>query len=154
EPAILPVGAPDALLSTPWLAGGKGVTPHFLTGRDVVGMRHDGPFRAERSLIGKARVLFPGDVDEVAPIVRRIARHRGSDSIDQLPQLATRLGELSLSLAQRILRALALGQIEHIRDTLGAARFECRPTHQHRHPRAVLSGVFLFVWRKVTADFV
>ena len=57
EPAILSVGTPDALLRMPRLAGGKGVTPHFLTGRDVVGMRHDGPFRAARSLVGKARVV-------------------------------------------------------------------------------------------------
>src|SRR5580704_3804015 len=41
EPAILSVGAPGALLSMPWFAGGKGIAPHFRTGRDVVGMRHD-----------------------------------------------------------------------------------------------------------------
>jgi hypothetical protein len=92
----------------PWLASGKGVTPHFLTGRGVVGMRHDGPFRAECSLVGKARVLFPGGVDEVAPVVCRIARHRGLDGIDQLPQLALRLGELSLTLTRFLLRFLLI----------------------------------------------
>src|SRR5258708_37478676 len=123
EPAILSVGTPDALLRMPWLARGKGITPHFLAGRDVVGMRHDGPFRAARSLVGKTRVLFPGGVDEVAPGVCRIARHRDWDGIDLLPQLAPRLGELSLSLAQHILRTLALRQIEHEGGALVTALF-------------------------------
>src|SRR6267154_2241025 len=93
EPAILSVGTPDALLGMPRLAGGKGVAPHFITPRGVLWVRHDGPFRAARSLIGKARVLFPGGVDEVAPGVCRIARYRDWDGIDHLPQLAPRLGE-------------------------------------------------------------
>ena len=69
-------------------------------------MRHDGPFRAARSLVGKARVVFPGGVDEVPPGVCRVARHRNWNGIDHLPQLATRLGKLSLSLAQRLLGLL------------------------------------------------
>src|SRR5712671_6112577 len=129
EPAILSVGTPDALLGMPRLAGGKGVTPHFLAGRDVVGMRHDGPFRAERSLVGKPCVLFPGGVDEVAPGVCRIARHRDWDGIDHLPQLAPRLGELSLSLAQHILRTLALRQIEHEGGALVTTLFKRCPTN-------------------------
>src|ERR1700722_12083654 len=66
EPAILSVGTPDALLGMPRLAGGKGVAPHFITPRSIVGMRHDGPFGAARRLVGKARVLFPSCVDEFA----------------------------------------------------------------------------------------
>ena len=92
EPAILSVGTPDALLGMPRLAGGKGVAPHFITTRGVVGMRHDGPFRATRSLVGKARVVFPGGVDEVAPGVYRIARYWDWNGIDHLPQLASRFG--------------------------------------------------------------
>jgi hypothetical protein len=59
---------------------GKGVTPHFLPDREVVGIRHDGPISAERSLVGKTRILFPGGVDEVAPGVGRIAHHQDRDN--------------------------------------------------------------------------
>ena len=108
-------------------------------------MRHDGPFRAERSLVGKTRVLFPGGVDEVAPGVCRIARHRDWDGIDHLPQLAPRLGELSLSLAQCILRALAFRQIEHERDALVAALFEQRASNQYGYAAAIFSEKLLLV---------
>src|ERR1700688_2852179 len=154
KPAILSVGTPDTLLCMPRLAGGQGLTPHFLPGHEVVGMRPGGPFRAERSLVGKTRVLFPGSVDEVAPGVCRIARHRDWDGIDHLPQLAPRHGELSLPLAQRILRALALRQIEHEGDALVAALFKCCPTNQYGHTATVFSGVFLFARREPAAAFL
>jgi hypothetical protein len=51
-------------------------------------MRHDGPIRAERGLVGKTSILFPGSVDEVASGVGRIAHHQDRDGIDHLPHLA------------------------------------------------------------------
>src|SRR5882757_7990114 len=154
EPAILSVGTPDTLLGMPRLAGGKGVTPHFIAARDVVGMRHGGPLRAERSLVGKPRVLFPGGVNEVAPGVCRIARHRDGDGIDHLPQLAPRLSELNLSLAQRIFHALALRQIEHECDALVSALFKCCPPYQYGHTATVFSREFLFERLEPAAAFL
>jgi hypothetical protein len=98
--------------------------------------------------------LFPGGVDEVAPGVRRVARHRDRDGIDHLPQFAPRLGELSLSLAQCFLGALALRQIEHERDALVTTLFKCCPTYQHGHTATVFSGEFFFERLEPAATFL
>jgi hypothetical protein len=61
---------------------------------------------------------------------------------------------LSLSLAQRILRALALRQIEHECDALVTALFKCCPTNQHGHTATVLSSVLLFERLEPAATFL
>jgi hypothetical protein len=53
-----------------------------------------------------------------------------------------------------LLCVFAFRQIEHIGDPLVAALFECRPTHQYRHPSAILPRVLLLERRKVTAALV
>src|SRR6201999_935214 len=86
EPAILPVEAPDALFRMQRLPLGESLTPHRLNGRDLVWIDYDRPFRAESCLVGKACVLFPGGVDEVASgiprnRVNRISPHRDLDGV-------------------------------------------------------------------------